>query len=102
MPDHHGPPAGDGAGPHDDEHPAMTTAYAGVGLRLFAVYLAFYAGFVGLNAFAPRLMARAPLGGLNLALAYGLGLIAGAVVLALLYMALCRRIARRHRAEGGR
>ena len=87
---------------HDDEHPELTTSYARVGLRLFAVYLACYGAFVGVNAFAPGVMARRPGGGLNLAVLAGLALIAGAVALALVYMAICRRIADRHRAEGGR
>ena len=67
---------------------------------LFGVYLVLYAGFVGLNAFAPAVMARTPFGGLNLAILYGLGLIVAAFVLALIYMALCRRIVSRHGAGG--
>ncbi|RUL89115.1 DUF485 domain-containing protein [Tautonia sociabilis] len=87
--------------PIDDEHPELTSAYAKVGLRLFAVYLALYGAFVLVNAFAPGLMASRPIGGLNLALATGLGLIAAAVVLALVYVGICKRIADRRRAEGG-
>lgn len=60
------------------------------GLVLFALYLAFYAGFVLLNAFAPRRMADPFLGGINLAIAYGMALIFGAFVLALFYAWLCR------------
>ena len=36
-----------------------------------------------------------PFGGVNLAIAYGMGLIAGAFVLAIVYMAACRAV------EGG-
>jgi uncharacterized membrane protein (DUF485 family) len=51
-------------------------------LMLFAAYLALYAGFMGLAAFAPEWLARRVFGGLNLALVYGLGLIGAAVVAA--------------------
>jgi uncharacterized membrane protein (DUF485 family) len=69
---------------------------------LFCVYLALYAGFMGLSAFAPGVMAREVLGGVNLAILYGMGLIAAAVVLAFVYMGLCRRITDRHEATEGR
>lgn len=62
-----------------------------VGLVLFAVYVLFYAGFMGLSAFAPDLMSSRPLGGVNLAIDYGMGLIIGAFVLALIYMFLMRK-----------
>ncbi len=64
--------------------------HARIGLRLFALYVALYAGFVGLSAFAPRVMRRAALGSLNVAIVYGFGLILAAFMLAVLYMALCR------------
>ena len=60
-------------------------------LILFAIYVALYAGFMALNAFAPHLMQQSPFGGVNLAVLYGLGLIVAAVVLALIYTLLCRR-----------
>jgi uncharacterized membrane protein (DUF485 family) len=56
-----------------------------LGLFLFAVYLALYSGFVLLAAFAPQAMEATPLAGVNLAIWYGFGLIAAAVVLALIY-----------------
>jgi uncharacterized membrane protein (DUF485 family) len=92
-------PSGATAAPSDDDHPELAAANAQAGLWLFAVYLAFYAGFVGLSAFAPDLMARSPFGGLNLAVLYGFFLIVAALVLALIYMAACRRSAGRHRLE---
>jgi uncharacterized membrane protein (DUF485 family) len=99
---HPEPPAPDHASPaHDDDHPHLVSANAKAGLALFVVYLLLYGGFVALNAFAPGLMARPAAGGLNLAVLYGMGLIAAAFALALVYMALCRRIAERH-ASGGR
>jgi uncharacterized membrane protein (DUF485 family) len=64
---------------------------ARVGLILFAIYCLFYAAFIGLNAFARDTMATPSLGGVNLATIYGLGLILGAFLLALVYMVLCRR-----------
>jgi uncharacterized membrane protein (DUF485 family) len=56
-----------------------------LGLALFGLYLALYAGFVLLNSFQPALMEWRPFGHVNLALLYGLGLIAVAFVLAVLY-----------------
>lgn len=61
------------------------------GLRLFAVYLLLYGGFVGINAFAPQWMEIRPVAGINLAILYGMGLILAAFVLALLYGWLCRK-----------
>ena len=80
---------------HDDHHPQTVTRNARVGLALFAVYLVLYGGFMALNAFYPQRMATAPFGGVNLAVMYGLVLIVGAFVLALLYMVLVRRRVRR-------
>ena len=76
---------------HDDHHPQTVSRNARVGLALFAVYLALYGGFMALSAFFPHVMARAPFGGVNLAVLYGLLLIVGAFLLALLYMFLVRR-----------
>jgi uncharacterized membrane protein (DUF485 family) len=61
-----------------------------IGLLLFAVYLAFYGGFVVLVAWDYRLMGREVIGGLNLAVIWGLGLIVGAFILAMVYMGLAR------------
>ena len=63
---------------------------ARLGLVLFFVYLALYAGFVVINAFAPSLMEWRPWGGLNLAILYGFGLILAAFVLAAVYGVMCR------------
>jgi len=79
------------APPHDDHHPETVSRNARVGLWLFAVYLLMYAGFMVLNAFFPHQMAAAPLGGVNLAVLYGLVLILSAFVLALVYVFLVRR-----------
>jgi uncharacterized membrane protein (DUF485 family) len=85
---------------HDDHHPETVSRNARVGLALFAVYLFLYGGFMALNAFFPHKMASAPFGGVNLAVWYGMLLIVGAFVLALLYMFLVRR--RADDAEGER
>src|SRR5437773_8248840 len=77
-----------------DEHPEVSAANARAGLVLFFIYLAFYAGFMGLAAFAPEAMARPVLAGVNLAITYGMGLILGALVIAALYMGACARNAR--------
>lgn len=78
-------------GPHDD-HPELASRNARAGLVLFFVYLAFYGGFMLLATFLPELMARpTPVGGVNLAIVYGVGLIAGALVIAAIYMWLCGR-----------
>jgi uncharacterized membrane protein (DUF485 family) len=90
-----------GISPADaDDHPEIASANARAGLWLFALYLGLYSGFVGLSAFAPGLMAATPFGGLNLAVLYGMALIAAALFLALVYMATCRRAADRHAAGG--
>ena len=78
----------------------MQARNARIGLVLFFIYLAFYGGFVLLNAFAPQVMEATPVEGINLAILYGFALIVAAFVLALLYGVLCRTEAGR-RPEGG-
>ena len=68
----------------------MQQRNARVGIVLFLIYLALYGGFVLLAAFAPRVMERTPIAGVNFAIWYGFGLIAAAILLALLYGWLCR------------
>mgnify|MGYP006272308943 CR=1 FL=1 len=65
-----------------------------IGLALFAVYVGLYAGFMALVLARPAWLSVRPFGGTNLAIAYGLGLIAGAIVLAAAYMAACRIVER--------
>ena len=62
---------------------------ARIGLVLFVIYVVFYAAFVWLSAFRPAVMAKPFIGGVNLAVCYGLGLIIAAFVLAIIYMLLC-------------
>ena len=68
----------------------ISTRNSRIGLALFAIYLVLYGGFVLLAAFSPQTMEATPLAGVNLAIWYGFGLIAGAILLALLYGWTCR------------
>jgi uncharacterized membrane protein (DUF485 family) len=77
--------------PLHEDHPERVSRNARNGLILFVVYLALYGGFMYLSAFEPQVMARAPFGGTNLAILYGIGLILAALFLALIYMILCKR-----------
>lgn len=72
------------------ENNGILSRNARLGLVLFMVYLLLYGGFMALNVLNPKLMAGPSLFGLNLAILYGFGLIVAALVLALLYMALCK------------
>jgi uncharacterized membrane protein (DUF485 family) len=47
---------------------------------------------MGIVLFRPDVLSWRPLGGVNLAIAYGMGLIAAAFVLSLIYMVACRGI----------
>ena len=85
---------------HVDNRPEVSAANARSGLILFFVYLVFYAGFMGLAAFAPQAMGKPVLAGVNLAITYGLGLIGGAFMIAAIYMWACGGNARRGQAEG--
>ena len=62
-----------------------------LGVWVFLAYAVIYAGFVAINVFTPKLMEVRVLFGLNLAVFYGFGLIVLALVLALVYNALCGR-----------
>ena len=67
----------------------MESRNARLGLQLFCVYLVLYGGFVLLAAFSPTTMEITPLAGINLAILYGFALIVGALIMALIYGALC-------------
>jgi hypothetical protein len=62
-----------------------------LGIRMFAFYALFYAGFVLINLLAPQSMGAVVLFGLNFATVYGFGLIFLAVAQALVYHVMCRR-----------
>ena len=59
-------------------------------MLLFLIYLAIYGAFVLVSAFWPAAMDARPFAGINLAVLSGLGLIAAALLLALIYAWLCR------------
>src|SRR3954469_23178768 len=76
--------------PHPDHHAPTIARNVRYGLVLFAIYLALYGGFIALAAFAPARMKEPVMGGINLAVLYGMGLIIAAFVLALIYMVATR------------
>jgi uncharacterized membrane protein (DUF485 family) len=61
-----------------------------IGIRMTLLYSLVYGGFVVLNVFQPTVMEARAVFGLNLAVAYGLGLIIIAFIFALIYNRLCR------------
>lgn len=62
-----------------------------LGLRLFFVYGLIYAAFVLINTAKPQTMAINVFLGLNLAVVFGFGLIVLAIVMGLIYNAVCTR-----------
>ncbi len=62
-----------------------------LGVRMFLIYLLFYAGFVAINLISPKSMGMIVWAGLNLATVFGFALIIIALLEALIYDALCRK-----------
>ncbi len=62
-----------------------------LGVILFIVYLLIYAGFVFIGMVYPQTMGMEVISGQNLAVIYGMGLIILAVVMGLVYNAICTR-----------
>ncbi|TLX74132.1 DUF485 domain-containing protein [Labilibacter sediminis] len=60
-----------------------------LGILLFIVYSVVYAGFVTIGVANYELMGKIVLGGQNLAIVYGFGLIIFAIILGLIYNAIC-------------
>jgi uncharacterized membrane protein (DUF485 family) len=83
-------PLHDPAPPVEPADLASERHNARLGLILFAVYLVAYGAFVGISAFTPWVM-DLTVGRLNVAVVYGLALIGGAVLLALVYAVVCRK-----------
>jgi uncharacterized membrane protein (DUF485 family) len=71
-------------------HDAHVTPNVKLGLVLFFIYLILYVGFMAIATFQNELFGMQPFGGVNLAIIYGMGLIVSALVLALIYMKLCK------------
>ena len=86
--------------PQSDLSPAARYN-ARLGIVLFIFYLLIYAGFVALSAFAPSVMAKPVVGGVNLAVVYGFALIGLAFVMAIVYAIACRRDPSEEGSEGG-
>jgi uncharacterized membrane protein (DUF485 family) len=61
---------------------------AKVGVWMFLGYFIVYAVFIIINVFKPKVMGL-DIGSLNLAIVYGFGLIVLALIMALIYNALC-------------
>ncbi|OHB60808.1 MAG: hypothetical protein A2Y12_19535 [Planctomycetes bacterium GWF2_42_9] len=59
-----------------------------IGVWMFILYAIIYAGFVIINTFNPKIMGS-DIGGTNLAIIYGFGLIIFALMLAFVYNAIC-------------
>jgi uncharacterized membrane protein (DUF485 family) len=75
--------------PEEPRNPLVEAHNARLGLWLLAVYVIAYGVFMYLCAFGQETLAQ-PVGSLNVALVYGFGLIAGALLLALLYLWLSK------------
>jgi uncharacterized membrane protein (DUF485 family) len=81
----------------ESKRPTKTDAVAAAahnarwGLVLFFIYVVLYSGFVALAAFFPERMAEpTPIGSVNLAVVYGIGLIVAALALAAVYLFAAR------------
>jgi uncharacterized membrane protein (DUF485 family) len=70
----------------DAHEPRAAAPASRLGLALFGLYVLLYAGFITLVLVRPGLVAERPFGGVNLAIACGLGLIVAAVLLSVVYM----------------
>lgn len=78
--------------PKTEEKDPASAAKAKLGLILFGFYCVVYAGFVLINALKAEIMAGPGLFGVNLAITYGMFLIILAIVLGLIYNAMCTRM----------
>lgn len=65
-----------------------------IGLWMFLLYTIVYFGFIVVTVTKPELMGK-DIGHLNFAIVYGLGLIIFALILALIYNALCNKYEKR-------
>lgn len=75
----------------EQENASLIAHNTKMGVILLMVYVLFYGGFMVLSAFWPEFMSRPFLRGVNLAVVYGFALIGAALVLALVYMKICRK-----------
>ena len=82
-------PSGGPPNPLSTAPSAADDKNARLGLWLFFVYFGLYAAFMAVCAFWPLKMRDVQILGMPFFIAYGFGLILGALLLALLYMVLC-------------
>ena len=80
--DHHGPAT------EWKEDARTSKIKSKIGIWMFAGYSIIYVVFILLNVMNPKLMGL-DIGSLNLAIIFGFGLIVFALILALIYNALC-------------
>ena len=71
------------------EHDNASGIKSRIGFVLFVFYGLVYAGFVVINTLSPKSMSRTIIFDLNLAVVYGFGLIFLAIVMGLIYNAVC-------------
>ena len=62
-----------------------------LGVILFIVYFVVYFGFVFIGTLYPKVLGMEAIGGLNLAIVYGMGLIILAAVMGLIYNYICTK-----------
>jgi uncharacterized membrane protein (DUF485 family) len=60
-----------------------------IGIALFLVYLIVYSGFVAISVFSLKTMGKTVFAGVNLAVIYGFGLIVLAIIMGIIYNAIC-------------
>lgn len=65
---------------------------AKLGVKMFLAYTVIYAGFVFLGLAKPELLGLEFIGGQNLAIVYGFGLIVLAVIMGFIYNFFCTRM----------
>ncbi len=65
---------------------------AKLGVRLFIVYTLVYSGFVIIGLTKPELMGLELMGGQNIAIIYGFGLIVLAIVMGFIYNYFCTKM----------
>lgn len=70
-----------------------------LGIKMFFVYTAVYVIFVAINIMSPSSMENIVFAGLNLAIVFGIGLIAFALVLAVIYNHFCTQAENRLNKE---
>lgn len=71
-----------------------------LGIKLFLIYTIIYATFVAINVYDATLM-EILIGGQNLAVVYGFGLIIVALIMALFYNYFCNKAEKRLNSQGG-